>query len=120
MAKVTIGFKCDPSMKDDLWNEAVSSGITLSEYVENICANRWRKDEEQSYDNEELNAANAELEDVRSRLHEFEVIMLGSVFQRSKGQIIDMKMPNGSIVKKPINKPIDALEVILTSLKPHP
>lgn len=120
MAKVTIGFKCDPSMKDDLWNEAVSSGITLSEYVENICANRWRTDKEQSDDTEELDAANAALEDVRSLLYEYEDIMLGSLYQRFRGQMLDMKMPNGSIVKKTINKPIDVLEVILSSLKPHP
>ncbi len=120
MAKVTIGFKCDPYIKHELLTEAVESGISLSEYVENICANRWAASAPHLESNDEMEELQEQLEDSRSRLAEYEVAMLGPLFRCHQGKTMDMRMSDGSVIQKQVNHPIDVLEIILSSVKPEP
>jgi len=120
MAKITIGFKCEPHLKHELLEEAVESGITLSEYVESICANRWAEAAQTGEDNDELEELEEQLEDCRARLAEYEVAMLGPLFRRYEGKTMDMRMPDGSVVQKQVNHPVDVLEIILSSVKSEP
>jgi hypothetical protein len=120
MAKVTIGFKCDPYIKHELLTEAVESGISLSEYVENICANRWAASAPHLQLDDEKEELQKLLEESRSRLAEYEVAMLGPLFKRHQGETMDMRMPDGSVVQKQVNHPIDVLEIILSSVKSKP
>lgn len=120
MAKITVGFKCEPQLKYDLLVEADGSGITLSEYVENICANRWAASAPHIELDDEMEELQKLLEESRSRLAEYEVAMLGPLFRRHQGKIEDMRMPDGSAVKKQVNHPIDVLEIILSFVKSEP
>ena len=117
MAKITVGFKCEPELKYDLSLEATSTGVTLSEYVENICANRMQMTHSEDNESAELKTLRMAFERMQNRVDKYELEMLAPVYQKYQGQMVDMKLPDGSSVKKQVNTPMDILEVILASLK---
>lgn len=120
MAKITVGFKCDPYIKEELLEEAAESGISLSEYVENICADRWAASAPHLQSDDEKEELQARLEDAHSRLAEYEVAMLGPLFRRHRGKTLDMHLSDGRIVPKQVNHPIDILEILLTAVRKTP
>ncbi len=117
MAKITVGFKCEPELKYDLSLEATSTGVTLSEYVENICANRMQMTHSEDNESAELKTLRMAFERMQNRVDKYELEMLAPVYQKYQGQMVDMKLPDGSFVKKQVNTPMDVLEIILASLK---
>jgi|GEM_PF-3117885 len=117
MAKITVGFKCEPELKYDLSIEATSTGVTLSEYVENICANRMQMTHSEDNDSAELKMLRMVSQQTQYRLDKYELEMLGPLYKKHQGQLLDMKLPDGSVVKKQVNRPMDILEIILTSVK---
>lgn len=116
MAKVTVGFKCDPHIKHELLMEAMESGISLSEYVENICANRWTTRDDDTVDTSDAEVLAEQVEELSTALQEYENL-LQPLFERHHGKTHEMKLPDGSVVQKQVNHPIDVLEIILNSLK---
>lgn len=117
MRKITAGFKCNPQLKSELITEANESGLTLSEYLESLCENR-------NNSNEHINLINQpdyleELEHLRSRLYEYEEVLLGSLFAKNQNTEVKVKLPNGRVFSRFIKQPQDILEVILASLKPQ-
>ncbi len=117
MAKITVGFKCEPELKYDLALEATNTGITLSEYVENICANRMQMTHSGYHESSELQLLQAQLVEKQNHVDKYELEMLGPLFQKYNGRKLDMKLHDGSIVQKQVNSPMDILEIILNSLK---
>ena len=117
MAKIIVGFKCDPELKYDLLEEAESSGITLSKYVESICENRWDTSEEDENYSDEEEQLREQLMNCETRLNHYENVMLGPLFNRHQGKVIDMHLPDGTVVQKEVNHPSDILEIVLNSLK---
>ena len=117
MAKITVGFKCEPELKYDLSIEATSTGVTLSEYVENICANRMQMTHSEDNESAELKILRMANERAQNRLDKYELELLGPLYKKHQGQLLDMKSPDGSNVKKQVNSPMDILEIILTSVK---
>lgn len=117
MAKITVGFKCEPELKYDLSMEATSTGVTLSEYVENICANRMQMTHSEDNESAELKTLRMAYDRTQNRLDKYELELLAPLYQKYQGQLLDMKLPDGTSVKKQVNSPIDILEIILASLK---
>lgn len=117
MAKITVGFKCEPELKYDLSLEATNTGVTLSEYVENICANRMQMNHSEDHESAILKVHKRLYEQTQDRLDKYELEMLGPLYKKHQGQLLDMKLPDGTSVKKQVNSPIDILEIILASLK---
>ncbi len=113
MRKVTTGFKCDPDLKADLEYYAVEYGITLSSFIEQICSDHIHSLYHRSEELEESEYSDIETES------EYEAL-LTPLFQKFNGQTLDMKLPDGSIVNKPITRPIDVLEILLASIKTQP
>lgn len=116
MTKITIGFKCDPQMKNDLLAEAEEAGITLSGYIENICANRCQSPDDDEIDNIDMDDLEEQVEGLSASLKEYEDL-LGPLFTRHQGQTLDMQMPDGRMVPKKVNHPVDVLEIILNAVK---
>jgi hypothetical protein len=117
MAKITVGFKCEPELKYDLLLEAEGSGITLSEYVENICANRGNASQSSGQDSDEMAQLHDQVMDYESRLNHYETVVLGPLLMHYRGKSFDIRLPDGSVVSKEVNQPIDLLEIIVKSLK---
>ena len=117
MAKIIVGFKCDPELKYDLLEEAESSGITLSKYVESICENRWDTSEEDENYSDEEEQLREQLLNCETRLNHYENVMLGPLFNRYQGKILYKRLPDGSELRKQVNHPSDILEFVLKSLK---
>lgn len=119
MAKITIGFKCDPHMKNELLMEASESGISLSEYVENICANRWTTRDDDTVDTSGEEVLAEQVEELSAALQEYQDL-LQPYFDQYRGRTLDMRMPDDRVVQRQVDHPIDVLEIILSSVKIKP
>jgi hypothetical protein len=119
MAKITIGFKCDPNMKNELLREASEYGISLSEYVENICANRWTTRDDDKVDTSDAEILAEQVEELSTALQEYQNL-LQPLFERHRGETHNMKLPDGRVVQIEITHPIDVLEIVLASVKTRP
>lgn len=117
MSKVTVGFKCQPELKQELLQEAVRSGITMSEYVESLCANRDNPTIQEVTDYEEDESVSEELESAGARLYEYEEVLLGPWFQKYRGKTLQIHDEYGQSREQLITQPVELLEAILSSLK---
>jgi hypothetical protein len=119
MAKITTGFKCEPHLKHELLEEAVESGITLSEYVESICANRWTTRDDDSVDTSDAEVLAEQVEELSASLQEYQDL-LQPLFEHHRGETLGMKLPDGRVEQRQVTHPIDVLEIILSSVKTKP
>jgi hypothetical protein len=73
MAKVTIGFRTDPEIKNELLEKANALGISLSDYCENSIVNRSNKVDENGFSEPLLTDTDMTVigEIVEDQLHSF-------------------------------------------------
>ena len=104
ISKVTLGFKCCPSLKLNLATEAQQINVTLSEYVENIVAN---------YDK----TVNKVLKDQKSKIAFYENDVLKELFELHKQKTIEFVSAKGEKMSVNIESIQDVFTVMIHTFK---
>lgn len=117
MSKVTVGFKCNPELKQELVFESVQSGLTLSEFVESLCANRNSQTMGGRTDHEELENLRAQISQQQDLVQLYEAELLGPLFRKYQGKTMEIRDTDGDVEKVVIQSPADLLEVILAAIE---
>lgn len=106
--KVTVGFKCQPSLKLELANEASENDLTLSEYIETLMETRFQgmsiNDERQ-------------FGELRAKVAFYENDFVKNAFAKNKGQTIEYRNSNGQNVRTTINRIEDVFNIIIDTIK---
>ena len=105
--KVTVGFKCNPTLKLQLANEAKYRGLTLSEYVENLLSALG--------DNDSLNSK--KIDELKDQLEFYENKTLLSFYNKYKGQEIKFNNVEGDSMQVKVKDPKDIYTVLINSFK---
>ncbi len=105
--KVLVGFKCSPSLKSALSNQAERLGITLSSHVETIMLTQG----------DLRNELSEEIKTLRERLAFYENSLLKDLYEQNKGKAIQFKDTAGKEVNLTINSITDVFTVIINSFK---
>lgn len=117
MRKVTVGFRCDPILKDDLIENSIRLGLTLSEYLENLCESHFSDTNLNEPLEENCQSLKSECERLKNELTDYEELLLAPYFQKYKGKILSLRLEDGSKSELLIKTPKDLLRVILSTLK---
>ncbi len=119
--KVTLGFKCDAGTKIQLAQEAQQIGMTLSEYVDTLIANRKSKMPTSLSNTSELSSKidfqQREIQNLRRKVGFYENDLLKKAFQTRQGQRLEYKNIHGEKVSKTINQIEDVYTILLDSVK---
>jgi len=70
--KVLVGFKCNPSLRTTLCNQAGKLGVTLSSYVETLVLNQEHSLKQMESLSEQVNALNEQVSRDKSTLLKLE------------------------------------------------
>ncbi len=108
--KVLIGFKCSPSLRLSLCEQADKLGVTLSSHVETIVS---------AQENELTNIKSLSEQVIRlkERIAFYENPILKELYEQFKGKTISYKDGQGNTINKPINTIQDVFTVIINSFK---
>lgn len=114
MRKVTVGFKCHPELKQRIITQAQSGGVTVSEFLENLCENvEYREAYLREQYEQRIDSLEEELSELRTILSEYEVELLGPLFNKYEGQ--QLSGENGNPIT--VATPQDILKALLTALE---
>ena len=115
--KITLGFKCLPSLKAGLSKEAEARGLTLSSYVESLII-----DIPELYD--QLNKLNTENLNIRNRIaliskriSIYENEQLNDLYKNHQNKTVTYINKKGEKVEKEILVLPDVYEVIINSFQ---
>ncbi len=114
--KVTLGFKCDAGTKIQLAQEAQQHGMTLSEYVDTLIANRFSK--QSSY--ESLTHSERQqkiIRDLEEKVSFYESDILKKAFYAHQGKTITYKNYKGKDEQRTINRIEDVFAVLTNTVK---
>ena len=115
--KVTLGFKCMPSLKEKLSEIAESKGLTLSAYVESLLDDFPEKNEQINY----LITENQKIQDrialVSKRLTIYENDYLHELFKSHANKKVTYTNKRGEKIEKEILILPDIYEVIINSFQ---
>jgi hypothetical protein len=103
--RVTLGLKCNPSMKLRLAEEAQSMGITLSQHVEDLLKN------------DDTKKINTKFLELTKKINFYENNVLKELLEENRNKEIDYKDSSGVILKKKINSIEDIFTVLVNSFK---
>ena len=109
--KVLVGFKCSPSLKLTLYNEAKKLDVTLSSFVETIAENHLS-------DENEIKTLTEEVRHLKEALDQYESSYLKDLFKKYKGQEVTYLNRDDETVTITIEKVSDVFQVIINSFKP--
>src|SRR5688572_11711792 len=105
--KVTLGFKCHPKVKLKLARMAIQSGITLSEYVENLIMD---------LDSDNRDGSQT-LDILKSKISFYENETLIQLFNQHKSKVISFTASNGQEMTIKVNEPKDIYTILMNSFK---
>jgi hypothetical protein len=108
--KVLIGFKCSPSLRNSLCNQADKLGVSLSSYVETLVLS-------QDENNKELKTLSEKVSSLREEISFYENPFLHELFEAHKGKEINYKNSSGKTITLNINSIKDVFTVIINSFK---
>jgi hypothetical protein len=103
--RVTLGLKCNPSLKLSLAEEAHKRGMTLSQHVEDLL---------QSNSFQKLNSRVSELS---SKLRFYENEVLQGLFEANKDKVKTYVDNQGKVIHQKINSIQDVYTILVNSFK---
>lgn len=103
-AKVTIGFKCHPSLKLELAENAEKIGLTLSEYIESLVTNYEK-------------FAIKEKEGLIKKIQFYECDILKSLYELYKNKTVPYLNSKNETVNVTIKNVEDVFTIIINSFK---
>ncbi|SOE23224.1 hypothetical protein SAMN06298216_3620 [Spirosomataceae bacterium TFI 002] len=106
--KITVGFKCDPSLKFQLTQESKALGLTVSAYLEMLVLQRANLDDKQNIEMIEI---------LKTRLSFYENSELKHLFEKYKGQPYKVLDVNGNKQTRYIGSLQETFEIILSIFK---
>jgi hypothetical protein len=109
--KVTLGFKCDPTLKLTLAKEANGYSMSLSEYVELLAS---RRNENNVRDDQ---SHGKELKRLRRKVAFYENDLLKAALEKHYGKTIDYETTDGEVKELTINRIEDVFQVVLDTIK---
>ena len=116
--KVTLGFKCNPSVKLDLAQKADKLGLTLSEYVENLIMNSEKLFEKfKVQENEERERLTQEHTEIKGKIDFYENDLLKNLFKKYKNQTAEFKDESNETIKLKIVDIKNIFTIITSSFK---
>ena len=98
--RVTMGVKCNSSLKLNLAEEALIRGMTLSQHVEDLLINK------------SINKMTSQINNLNKKVMFYENSFLKELFEENIGKVIVYKNKDGA----PVNKSIDSIEDVYTVL----
>jgi hypothetical protein len=101
--KVTLGFKCNPSLKIRLAEEAQECGLTLSTYTESFI--------------EDAQNLSATIEQLQHKIHFYENDLLNALFEKYKNTTLKYINQNGMRTFKEVKTIEDAYTILINSFK---
>jgi hypothetical protein len=109
--KVLIGFKCPPSLKSALCEQAEKLGVKLSSHVETIVLNQENKQKE-------ITNLSEQFESIKKRVAFYENSYLKELYENNKGKTYSFKKSRtGETINLTINDITDAFTIIINSFK---
>lgn len=106
--RVTLGFKCDPSLKIELAKKAAARNTSLSEYVESLVVNLPIK----NFNNRKM------INELNERLSYYEDNpILNSLLDKEFGKEYEIKTPDANTLKIKIYEVKDIFDVMVNSFK---
>lgn len=109
-----LGLKADPYLKMELAQECQELGMSLSEYMETILANRKMQDDVKILRYRVREEQRAK-EEVLSKLEDYEQL-LEELYLKYEGQELSLRKPNGKTTKTKVMSKLTLLEIIVASL----
>lgn len=106
--KITVGFKCAPSLKFQLAQESQALGLTVSAYLEMLLLQRASLEDKQNMDLIEV---------LKAKLSFYENSELKHIFEKYKGQPYTVLDENGNKQTKYIGSLQETFKVILSIFK---
>jgi len=113
-SKVTLGFKCLPSLKIQLAKKAVENGLTLSRYTEMVISEREKFSKKIEREIELQKKINASLE---AKLALYENDILKNLLSKHNNHEVQYKNEFGDMVNIKIESLQDIYTVIVNSFK---
>ena len=106
--KVFVGFKCNPSLKLALCEQAEKMGVTLSSHVETIVS---------TYKNNETDVKDmsGQVRSMQERIDFYENAFLKELYKKYKGQSIQFRNREGEKVTITIRNITDVYTIIINS-----
>jgi len=111
-SRVTVGFKCEPSLKLSMAEAAEEEGLTLSEYVEAVLLNYEINYQRLEKLTETINSQN-------KIIGFYENDILKRLFVRYKNQVVEYVNDEQQKVNAKISDLKDVYTVIINSFKTH-
>jgi hypothetical protein len=112
--RVTMGVKCNPSLKLTLAEEAQARGLTLSAYTENFLINAHKIIAEKDIELERMFSENLNL---LQTVNFYQSPILFKLFKEYRGKSISYKNIDGLEVNLIINDVKDVFTIIVNSFK---
>jgi AraC-like DNA-binding protein len=103
--RVTLGLKCNPSLKLSLAEEAHSRGMTLSQHVEDLLQNN------------NFQKLNLRVSELSSKLKFYENYLLRNMFEANKDKVKTYVDRQGKVIHKKINTIQDVYTILVNSFK---
>ncbi|MBL4587181.1 MAG: hypothetical protein JKX84_09025 [Flavobacteriales bacterium] len=122
---VSVAARIDPGMAHRISERAERLGVSMAKMVSLLIARGFNPQKPVAIENREeigrLETEVADLEEetdaLKTRLAEYEEIILAPLFNKHAGRTLSLPNTDGSISEKRIEDPIDILEVLLASVK---
>ena len=108
--KVLIGFKCSPSLRIALCEQAEKIGVTLSSHVETIVSTYKNKEAE-------IHELADKLKNLKEKIEFYENPFLKELFDKYKGQPISFLNRDKEKITITINDITDVFTIIINSFK---
>ncbi len=115
--KITLGFKCLPSVKAMLMEEAEEEGLTLSSYVESLINQMPENNNQMTQMLDENGKLKSRIALMTKRLSIYENEYLQNLYMCHLNQTVTYTNLNGEKVEKEIVFLPDVYEVIINSFK---
>jgi hypothetical protein len=115
--KITLGFKCSPSVKAYLALDAESKGLTLSAYVESLIIAMPKLNDQLNYFIIENQNIQNKIDSMSKRISVYENKQLNDLYKNNLNKIVTYTNKKGDIVEKEILILQDVYEVIINSFQ---
>lgn len=115
--KITLGFKCLPSLKSALSQEAEAEGLTLSSYVEILINEIPEKNNQINQLSEENRNIKSRIDLLLKRVAVYENDYLKDLYKKHLNQTVTYINTKDESIKKEILILPDVYEIIINSFK---
>ena len=103
--RVTLGLKCNPSLKLSLAEDAFKRGMKLSQHVEDLLQDN------------QSHKLNSQVNELRNKLRFYENDVLQGFFEANKNKVKPYVASDGKVVNQQINSIQDVYTILINSFK---